>query len=147
MVGRQVLPAHHYREETPPSIPNGGMASSPGRHLCIYIFIYNATIMNKGPIENKIIKSLIDSMNISSLKVLNESFMHNVPKDSESHFKIVIVSNDFKNLSLIQRHKLVYESLDDIMNKIHALSIQSFSDDEFALNPIIIDSPECANKK
>ena len=52
--------------------------------------------MSRGPIENKIINSLIDSMNISSLKVLNESFMHNVPKDSESHFKIVIVSNDFK---------------------------------------------------
>ena len=103
--------------------------------------------MNRGPIENKIINSLINSMNVSSLKVLNESFMHNVPKDSESHFKIVIVSNDFKNLSLIQRHKLVYKSLDDIMNKIHALSIQSFSDDEFTLNPIILDSPECANKK
>jgi BolA protein len=103
--------------------------------------------MNRGPIENKIINSLINSMNVSSLKVLNESFMHNVPKDSESHFKIVIVSNDFKNLSLIQRHKLVYKSLDNIMNNIHALSIQSFSDDEFALNPIILDSPECANKK
>jgi len=50
--------------------------------------------MNRGPIENKIINSLINSMNVSSLKVLNESFMHNVPKDSESHFKIVIVSND-----------------------------------------------------
>ena len=103
--------------------------------------------MSRGAIENKIINSLIDSINISSLKVLNESFMHNVPKDSESHFKIVIVSNDFKNLSLVQRHKLVYKSLDNIMNNIHALSIQSFSDDEFALNPIILDSPECANKK
>ena len=103
--------------------------------------------MSRGPIENKIINSLIDSMNISSLKVLNESFMHNVPENSESHFKIVIVSNDFKNLSLIQRHRLVYKSLDNIMNNIHALSIQSFSGDEFALNPIILDSPECANKK
>ena len=103
--------------------------------------------MNRGPIENKIINSLIGSMNITSLKVINESFMHNVPKDSESHFKIVIVSNDFKNLSLIKRHKLVYKSLNNIMNDIHALSIQPVSEDEFALNPIILDSPECANKK
>ena len=103
--------------------------------------------MNRGPIENKIINSLIGSMNITSLQVINESFMHNVPKDSESHFKIVIVSNDFKNLSLIKRHKLVYKSLNKIMNDIHALSIQPFSEDEFALNPIILDSPECANKK
>ena len=103
--------------------------------------------MNRGPIENKIINNLIGSMNITSLKVINESFMHNVPKDSESHFKIVIVSNDFKNLSLIKRHQLVYKSLNNIMNDIHALSIQPFSEDEFALNPIILDSPECANKK
>ncbi len=102
--------------------------------------------MEKGLIENKIINSLNHSMNISSLKVLNESYMHNVPKDSESHFKMVIVSNDFKNLSSIQRHKLIYRSLGNIMNKIHALSIQAFSEDEFALKPIILDSPECANK-
>ena len=103
--------------------------------------------MNKGSIENKIINILNECMNISSLKILNESFMHNVPEDAESHFKIVIVSNDFNNLSHIQRHKLVYKHLDTIMNDIHALSIQSFNEDEFKLNPIILDSPECAHKK
>ena len=67
--------------------------------------------MTKGPIELKIINNLNDRMNISSLKIINESFMHNVPKDSESHFKVIIVSDDFKNLSLINRHKLVYYKL------------------------------------
>ena len=103
--------------------------------------------MNEGSIENKIINTLNECMNISSLKILNESFMHNVPEDVESHFKIVIVSNDFNNLSHIQRHKLIYKHLDTIMNDIHALSIQSFNEDEFRLNPIILDSPECAHKK
>lgn len=103
--------------------------------------------MNKESIENKIINTLNECMNISSLKILNESFMHNVPEGAESHFKIVIVSNDFNNLSHIQRHKLVYKHLDTIMNDIHALSIQSFNDEEFKLNPIILDSPECAHKK
>ena len=103
--------------------------------------------MNKGPIENKIINTLNESMNISSLKILNESFMHSVPEDAESHFKIVVVSDDFNNLSNIQRHKLVYKHLGTIMNDIHALSIQSFNEDEFKLNPIILDSPECAHKK
>lgn len=103
--------------------------------------------MNEGSIENKIINTLNECMNISSLKILNESFMHNVPEDAESHFKIVIVSNDFNNLSHIQRHKLVYKHLGTIMNGIHALSIQSFNEDEFKLNPIILDSPECAHKK
>ena len=103
--------------------------------------------MNKEPIENKIINTLNECMNISSLKILNESFLHNVPEDVESHFKIVIVSNDFNNLSHIQRHKLIYKHLETIMNDIHALSIQSFNEDEFKLNPIILDSPECAHKK
>ena len=103
--------------------------------------------MNKGSIENKIINTLNECMNIFSLKILNESFMHNAPADAESHFKIVIVSNDFNNLSCIQRHKLVYKHLGTIMDDIHALSIQSFNEDEFKLNPIILDSPECAHKK
>ena len=103
--------------------------------------------MNKGPIENKIINTLNKCMNISSLKTVNESFMHNVPVDAESHFKIIIVSKDFNNLSHIQRHKLVYKHLDTIMDNIHALSIQSFNEDEFKLNPVVLDSPECAHKK
>jgi len=32
------------------------------------------------------------------------------------------------------------------MNKIHALSIHTFDEDEFKQNPLILDSPECANK-
>ena len=57
--------------------------------------------MSTGPIESQIINTLSTSMNLSSLKIINESFMHNVPKGSESHFKIVVVTNDFNNLSII----------------------------------------------
>ena len=102
--------------------------------------------MSNGPIESQIINTLSSSMNLSSFKIINESFMHNVPKGSESHFKIVVVTNDFNNLSIIQRHKLIYKSLDRLMNKIHALSIHAFNEDEFKSNPVILDSPECANK-
>ena len=102
--------------------------------------------MSTGPIESQIINTLSTSMNLSSLKIINESFMHNVPKESESHFKIVVVTNDFNNLSIIKRHKLIYKTLDNLMNKIHALSIHAFNEEEFKLNPIILDSPECANK-
>ena len=102
--------------------------------------------MSTGPIESQIINTLSTSMNLSSLKIINESFMHNVPKGSESHFKIVVVTNEFNNLSIIKRHKLIYKTLDNLMNKIHALSIHAFNEEEFKLNPIILDSPECANK-
>jgi stress-induced morphogen len=102
--------------------------------------------MSKGPIELSIINNLNENMHIFSLKIVNESFMHNVPIDAESHFKLIVVSNDFNNLSTIKRHKLIYKNLANIMNKIHALSIHAFNEDEFRKNPLIIDSPECANK-
>ena len=102
--------------------------------------------MSIGPIESQIVNTLSSFMNLASLKIINESFMHNVPKGSESHFKIVVVTNDFNNLSIIQRHKLIYKTLDSLMNEIHALSIHAFNEEEFKLNPVILDSPECANK-
>ena len=102
--------------------------------------------MSTCPIESQIINTLSSSLNLSSLKIINESFMHNVPAGSESHFKIVVVTNDFNNLSSIKRHKLIYKTLDNLMNKIHALSIHAFNEEEFKLNPVILDSPECANK-
>ena len=102
--------------------------------------------MSDDTIKSEIVNILNDAMDISSLKIINESHMHNVPKESETHFKAVIVSNDFNDLTTLKRHKLVYKTLDSIMNKIHALSLHTFNEDEFKQNPLILDSPECANK-
>jgi BolA protein len=102
--------------------------------------------MSKGSIEKDIINTLISKMKLLSLKIINESFMHNVPIDSESHFKILIVSNEFNNLSLLDRHKIIYKNLGSLMKKIHALSIHAYNEEEFKSNPVILKSPECANK-
>ena len=51
----------------------------------------------------------------------NESSMHNVPPDSESHFKLVIVSNNFNDMSKVHRHQAVYSALNNVRNKIHPL--------------------------
>ena len=95
--------------------------------------------------ETTIKNLLIDSLKPSILSITNESYMHNVPEDSESHFKIVIVSNNFKNQSNVKRHQLIYRVLDDIMKLIHALSIYAFDEDEYKDNPIVLDSPNCVN--
>ena len=102
--------------------------------------------MTERLIEKKIINSLNENFKLTSLKIVNESFMHNAPEGSESHFKIVIVSDNFIKKSLIQRHKEIYKALGEIMNDIHALSIHAFDNKEFELNPMILDSPQCANK-
>ena len=95
--------------------------------------------------ETTIKNLLIDSLKPSILSITNESYMHSVPEDSESHFKIVIVSNNFKNQSNVKRHQLIYRVLDDIMKLIHALSIYAFDEDEYKENPIVLDSPNCVN--
>ena len=100
----------------------------------------------KVTIHNKIADTLNKEFNPVSLKIINESFMHNVPKDSESHFKIVIVSNDFMNIQTIKRHKSIYKALGKIMDEIHALSIHAFDEDEYKKNPMVIDSPQCTHK-
>ena len=95
--------------------------------------------------ETTIKNLLIDSLKPSILSITNESYMHNVPEGSESHFKIVIVSKNFKNQSNVKRHQLIYGVLDDIMKLIHAISIYAFDDDEYKENPIVLDSPNCVN--
>jgi BolA family transcriptional regulator, general stress-responsive regulator len=102
-------------------------------------------------VKNIISKKIVEKLNIffkpSSLRIINESFMHNIPADAESHFKLVIVSDKFIDMSLIQRHRSVYSALGSIMNEIHALSIHAFDNLEFNKNPMILDSPQCANKE
>jgi BolA protein len=98
-----------------------------------------------GKIENNIKNLLIDAFNPSVLSIDNESHMHNVPEDLESHFKIVLVSRNFTGLTEVNRHKSVYKALGGIMNSIHAISIHSFDENEYKNNPMILDSPNCAN--
>ena len=100
-----------------------------------------------GKVESTIKNLLIDKFNPSLLSITNESYMHNVPEGSESHFKIVLVSDSFKDISKIKQHQKIYKVLGKLMNSIHALSIYSFDEMEYENNPIIIDSPNCANKK
>ncbi|WP_159655160.1 BolA family protein [Vibrio atypicus] len=79
------------------------------------------------------------------LKVINESYMHNVPPGSESHFKVIVVSSEFEGLRLIARHRLVNQALsDELANHIHALSIHTYTGEEWkAQSESAPDSPMC----
>ncbi len=43
----------------------------------------------------------------------------------ESHFHVVIVSDEFKGLSRLARHRAVMEALADEMKLIHAFSLEA----------------------
>ncbi|GFG36440.1 hypothetical protein Cfor_00683 [Coptotermes formosanus] len=76
------------------------------------------------PVEQAIRQKLTDTLNPVHLDIFNESYMHNVPPGSETHFKVVVVSDKFHNMPLIQRHRMVNEALSlELQNGVHALSI------------------------
>ncbi|XP_065063123.1 DNA-binding transcriptional regulator BolA-like [Rhopilema esculentum] len=82
--------------------------------------------MSGGVISQMITKKLTEVFKPRYLNVINESHMHNVPKGSETHFKVVVVSELFSDKALIQRHRLVNETLkDELASGVHALSIQA----------------------
>tara|TARA_B100001250_G_C19288697_1_gene566508 strand:- start:100 stop:408 length:309 start_codon:yes stop_codon:yes gene_type:complete len=97
-------------------------------------------------IQSRIESVLENSFKPIYLEVVNESGMHNVPDGSESHFKVIIASEVFTELSLIKRHQSVYKALNGIMDNIHALSMHLYDSDEYKSNPSPEDSPDCANK-
>jgi len=47
------------------------------------------------------------SLNAHFLDIINESHMHNVPKEAETHLKVVIVSPEFEGVPLVKRHQKV----------------------------------------
>ncbi|XP_023707763.1 bolA-like protein DDB_G0274169 isoform X2 [Cryptotermes secundus] len=54
------------------------------------------------PMERAIRQKLVETLNPVHLDIINESYMHNVPPGSETHFKVVVVSDKFDNLPLIK---------------------------------------------
>jgi len=68
------------------------------------------------------------------LEIIDESAKHAGHAGAASgggHFIVQIMSAAFEGKNLIQRHRLVYAAVDDIMHtEIHALSIQAKSPDE-----------------
>ena len=82
------------------------------------------------------------------LQVLNESNMHNVPPNSESHFKVIVVSAIFNKKSRIERHQMINSILkEELEGSIHALSIQAHTAEEWSQrSEKIIGSPNCVGK-
>ena len=78
------------------------------------------------------------------LQVLNESNSHSVPKGSETHFKVVIVSAVFANESLLARHRQVNDALaEELHSGVHALSIVAKTPEQWATSSSVPASPVC----
>jgi stress-induced morphogen len=99
-----------------------------------------------GPIENRIREKLMARFAPEHLEVTNESHTHNVPKGSETHFKVLIVASEFEGQSRIQRQRAVNEALaEELKSGVHALTQRALSPSEWAREGAVdgFESPEC----
>ncbi len=91
------------------------------------------------------IQTSLSALEPVHLEVVNESHKHSVPENSETHFKITVVSERFNGKPLVARHRLVNELLkDEIMAGVHALALHTRTPDEwFDQGGVSPESPPC----
>ena len=73
-------------------------------------------------------KRLTEVFSPQSLNIVDESHKHagHASAGGAGHSAVEIVADAFAEKTLIQRHRLVYDALGDVMNtEIHALSIKA----------------------
>ena len=79
------------------------------------------------------VKTRLHQLSPTQLDIQDDSALHAGHKGNGGggHFKLTIVSDVFCGLSMVARHRMVYQSLSDLIpNQIHALSIHAIATDE-----------------
>jgi len=90
--------------------------------------------MNPKERLQEIKRRLNEAFTPETLGVEDESHMHEGhagARDGRGHFRVLIVSEAFIDQSLLNRHRMIYNALGDMMrNDIHALAIDAWSPQE-----------------
>ncbi len=95
-------------------------------------------------IEERIVNKLTAGFPPAYLRVFNESYMHSVPAGSETHFKVVLVTESFVGKRQLQRHQAIYSCLaEELQSGVHALALHTYSPSEWAANENVPESPAC----
>lgn len=110
-----------------------------------YSFLTRFMASAANPVESSIIQKLTENFSPVYIDVINESFKHNVPKGSETHFKVVIVSDKFSGKKLIDRHRDVNSVLtEELQGSVHALSIQAKTPEQWEKSDQkVANTPPC----
>ena len=74
---------------------------------------------------NKIKQKLVNIFKNDIIEVIDMNGMND-------HFSIFVISDKFLNMSLIDRHKLIYKLFEkELTNEIHALQIKTYTKGEW----------------
>ncbi|VAW49268.1 Cell division protein BolA [hydrothermal vent metagenome] len=93
-------------------------------------------------LQSQIEKRVEGCFSVSYFTLKNESHLHS-RGEPESHFKMILVSNDFEGVSKVKRHQSVYKALLDIMLALHALALHLYTEQEWREQSNIPVSPLC----
>ena len=83
---------------------------------------------------DKIKKIISSKININHIEIIDQSSQHagHSQNSGGGHYTAIIISDDFINKNLVERHRMVYDALDDMMqNEIHAFSMRTLTVLEF----------------
>eukprot|EP00804_Cyclotella_cryptica_P022056 CCRYP_000963-RC/>CCRYP_000963-RC protein AED:0.27 eAED:0.27 QI:170/1/1/1/0.25/0.2/5/2501/134 len=106
------------------------LSSNLFRRIQIRSIMSNNT---SGPVADAIKEKLTAAFTPLHLEVRNESHMHKVPKGSETHFKVIVVSTKFNEARTpIAKHRLVNDVLrEEVAGPVHALSIVAMTPEKW----------------
>ncbi|NWX93578.1 BOLA1 protein, partial [Nothoprocta pentlandii] len=100
--------------------------------------------MAEGPVARAIRAKLQAALEPTHLQVVNESHRHTGPAGAESHFAVVVVSERFGGLPLLQRHRLVHAALRaELAGPLHALAIVARTPQQWLDDPAVPPRPAC----
>lgn len=95
--------------------------------------------------EQRIQHILEQQIKTTYIDVEDESYQHNVPEDAETHFKVIMVSDEFQNCSRVVRHRKIYHLLDNEFKQgLKALTLHLYTSEEWGRhNADMLVSPSC----
>lgn len=88
-----------------------------------------------------LLQAALTPLQAQHLELLDESHMHS--RGLETHYKAVIVSEQFAGLNAVKRHQKVYASLGELMSQVHALALHTYTPDEWSQQGVAPASPTC----
>ncbi len=94
--------------------------------------------------RQRIEEALTKALSPLCLEIEDESGGHNVPPGSESHFRVVAVSELFAGENPLARHRRVYAALaEELAAGLHALALHTYTPEEWQAAGRAPTSPPC----
>ncbi|MGL9681583.1 MAG: BolA family protein [Wolbachia sp.] len=81
-------------------------------------------------------EKICNAINVVNLNIADESVKHanhyfSSPSILPSHVGLILISDDFVEMSILERHKLIYKLLNSEIEQVHGISLQLNTQSEY----------------